>query len=117
MDHLGVILALIGLGVAVVAVPGTGRIEFVVARICLVCAFLLFEAKLAAWGVTEINIVRLGLVALFGAALSVSLVASLYWVSGKEKLAQSPATPTPPTGGEAKRNTRFGQHRVVRVQL
>lgn len=83
---LGIVLALAGIGAAMVAVPGIGRTEFLVARTCFIGAFLLFEAKLAVWGMANLSGLRLLTVGVAGAILSVSLAACLAWVNGKQAL-------------------------------
>lgn len=83
---VGLALALVGVGAAMVAVPGPGRVEFRVARLCFVGAFLLFEAKLAMWGMVSLSSLRLVMIALGGAALSLSLAACLHWINTKQSL-------------------------------
>lgn len=88
----GLVLALAGLAIGMVAVPGTGPWEFLIARAFLAGAVILFGVKLVAWGLAEFSILRLTFVGIIGAALTVGLVVNFHWVAQKEKLSQGPAS-------------------------
>lgn len=77
---------------AMIAVPSTGRYEYLIARLCFIFAFLLFGAKLMAWGMTERGALHLTIVAILGGALSVGLSLCLNWVGDKQKQSQGVVT-------------------------
>lgn len=89
---LGIVLCLLAGAVTLLAVPKLGKVELFFARACFVAAAAVFEAKLAVWGATEINTLRLSLVALAGAAIALSLVGCLRWVAHKERILTQPAS-------------------------
>jgi hypothetical protein len=80
----GLVLALIGIGAAMTSVPGPSHWEFRVARICFGAAALLFLVKTAMWGAEELTPIRIILVALAGAAISVGFAFGIQWVNSKQ---------------------------------
>ena len=81
----GLVLALVGVGAAMISVPGAERWEFLIARACFICAALIFLGKLAVWGMADLNPYRLGAVAAGGAVLALALTVSLQWITAKQQ--------------------------------
>ena len=80
---VGLVLALFGLGAAMLSVPGASHGEAWVARGCFIGAFLLFFAKLVEWGMADLGYFRLAIIGVLGAALAIGLTVSLNWVTKK----------------------------------
>jgi hypothetical protein len=80
----GLVLALIGVGAAMVSVPGASHWEFRISRICFVGAALLFLVKLALWGAEDLTTMRILMTAASGAAIAVALTFAIHWVNTKE---------------------------------
>lgn len=81
---LGLVLALIGVGAAMINVPGPGHWEFRISRLCFIGAAVLFLGKVAVWGMEDISLQRMGIVAIAGAAIVVGLALSPHWVKTKQ---------------------------------
>ena len=81
---VAIVLAFVGFGAAVIAVPKAARIECWIARICFVVAYLILEVKLVNWATDDMGYMRLFFAAILGAVLSVALAYALHWVKVKE---------------------------------
>jgi len=80
----GLVLALGGVGAAMISVPGPGHREFWIARICFAVAAGLFLAKIAIWGAEDLTGWRVAFVALFGAIVAIAMAFGFQWVNSKQ---------------------------------